>query len=62
MIVIAVLIPQVLVSRITANYLSTFAVTYQKTKSEMSNIGTEALSNIRTVKAFADEEMCSLKF
>lgn len=28
----------------------------------MSNIGAESLSNIRTVKAFADEEMTSLKF
>ena len=28
----------------------------------MSNKGTENLSNIRTVKAFADEEMTSLRF
>ena len=28
----------------------------------MSNIGTESISNVRTVKAFGDEEMTSLKF
>ena len=28
----------------------------------MSNIGTEILSNVRTVKCFADEEMSVLKF
>lgn len=28
----------------------------------MSNIGTESISNIRTVKAFADEEMTVLRF
>ena len=28
----------------------------------MSQIGMEAISNIRTVKSFADEEMCLLRF
>jgi len=28
----------------------------------MTNIGAESLSNIRTVKAFADEDMTTLKF
>lgn len=51
-----------MVTRISANFLDSFAVTYQKHKAELSNIGTESLSNIRTVKAFANEEENSLRF
>lgn len=62
LIVIGIIIPQFLVTRISAKYLDNFAVTYQKAKGVMSNIATESLSNVRTVKCFADEEMTSVKF
>ena len=54
--------PQILITRISANFLDSFAITYQKTKAEMSNMGTESIGNIRTVKAFANEEVDGLKF
>lgn len=62
LILIAVLTPQVLVTRISSAYLRAFGTTYQKAKSSMSNTATESLSNIRTVKAFGDEEMVTLKY
>lgn len=55
-IILVIILPQILVTRISATFLDSFAVTYQKQKAELSNIGTESLSNIRTVKAFANEE------
>jgi len=61
-IIIVLVIPQVLVTRISANFLDSFAVTYQSQKAELSNLGTESLSNIRTVKAFANEEENSLRY
>ena len=61
-IILVVIAPQIIASRVSAGYLNAFSVRYQKAKSEMSNIGTESISNIRTVKAFADEEMTVLKF
>jgi len=42
--------------------LNAFSEKYQAAKALMSNIATENLQNIRTVKAFADEDMCSTKF
>ena len=61
-IVMVIILPQILITRISANFLDSFAVTYQKHKAELSNLGTESLSNIRTVKAFANEEENSLRF
>ena len=61
-IVMALIIPQVLITRVSANFLDKFAITYQNTKAELSNMGTESLGNIRTVKAFANEEVDSLRF
>ena len=61
-IIIVVILPQIIASRISAAYLNAFAVKYQKAKAEMSNIGAESISNIRTLKAFSDEEMTSLRF
>ena len=61
-IVMALIIPQVLITRVSATFLDKFAITYQNTKAELSNMGTESLGNIRTVKAFANEEVDSLKF
>ena len=55
-IIIVCVLPSIVVSRVTANILNAFSVRYQKAKSQMSNIGTESLSNIRTVKAFANED------
>mmetsp|Transcript_23732 Transcript_23732/g.29496 ORF Transcript_23732/g.29496 Transcript_23732/m.29496 type:complete len:331 (+) Transcript_23732:760-1752(+) len=62
LIIIGCILPSVISSRITAGMLNTFSVRYQKSKGEMSNIATESISNIRTVKAFADEQDSSLKF
>lgn len=62
LIVIGIIIPQFLVTRISAKYLDNFAATYQKAKGTMSNIATESLSNVRTVKCFGDEEMTTIKF
>jgi len=39
-----------------------FYARYQKEKGDMSHIGKESISDIRTVKAFANEEMTNLKF
>lgn len=61
-IVMVLILPQILITRVSANFLDSFAVTYQKTKAELSNMGTESLGNIRTVKAFANEEVDGLKF
>lgn len=58
----ALILPQILITRISATFLDSFAVTYQNTKAELSNMGTESLGNIRTVKAFANEEVDSIKF
>ena len=55
LIIIACMLSSVVSSRLTAGMLNTFSVRYQKSKGEMSNIATESISNIRTVKAFADE-------
>ena len=62
LIVMVLILPQILITRISANFLDSFAITYQKTKAQLSNMGTESLSNIRTVKAFANEEVDGLKF
>ena len=61
-IIIGCILPSVVSSRLTAGMLNTFSVSYQKSKGEMSNIATESISNIRTVKAFADEEDSALRF
>ena len=61
-IVFVLILPQIFTTRISADFLNTFAVTYQNTKAELSNMGTESLGNIRTVKAFANEEVDGLKF
>ena len=55
-------LPQILVTRWSAHYLNTFYVRYQKEKGEMSHLGKESISDIRTVKAFANEEMTTLRF
>ena len=62
LIIIGCILPSVISSRLTAGMLNTFSVSYQKSKGEMSNIATESISNIRTVKAFADEEDSALRF
>ena len=62
LIIIVVIAPQVAATRVSSHYLMNYMVQYQKAKGDMSNIGTESLSNIRTVKAFGDEEMTCLKF
>ena len=61
-IVIACVAPAIFVTRFGANAINKFGARYQKAKGEMSNIGTESWQNIRTVKAFAEEEMAWLKF
>lgn len=62
LVIIVCMLPSVVSSRLTAGMLNTFSVRYQKSKGEMSNIATESISNIRTVKAFADEDNTSLRF
>ena len=59
---VVLILPQILITRISAGFLNSFAVTYQKQKAELSNMGTESLGCIRTVKAFANEDVDSLKF
>ena len=62
LIVIGAVLPQILVTRWSAHYLNIFYARYQKEKGEMSHIGKESISDIRTVKAFANEEMTCLRF
>ena len=62
LVIIAVVIPQIFVTRIAMRYRNAFGATYQKAKTRMSNIATESLQNVRTVKCFADEEMTLVKF
>ena len=62
LIIVAVVIPQILAQRVSSHYLKAFTTRYQKVKSEMSNFGAEQITNIRNVKAFADEDMASLRF
>jgi ABC-type multidrug transport system fused ATPase/permease subunit len=61
-IIIACVLPPVVIMRYTASILNAFSVRYQKAKSEMSNIATEQLSNVRTVKSFASEHDTGLNF
>ena len=62
LIILAVVFPQIFAQRISFYFLSSFELRYQKAKSYMSQVGSEAISNMRTVKAFADEEMTGLRF
>ena len=62
LIVVVAVMPQILVTRWSAVYLMRFYTVYQKSKGEMSHIGKESISDIRTVKAFANEELTILKF
>ena len=47
--------PQIIVSRISVRQLMANGQLVQKAKATMSNSATEAFSNIRTVKSFAEE-------
>ena len=61
-ITLAIVLPQIIATRVSATYLNAFSVRVQKVKGIMTNVGTESLSNIRTVKAHGDEEMSGLRF
>lgn len=62
LITVLILVPQLISTRLSGHLLNAFSEKYQSAKALMSNIATENLQNIRTVKAFADEDMCSTKF
>ena len=62
LIVVGGVFPQILITRMSVHYLRLGNVRYQKEKGEMSHIGKESISDIRTVKAFANEEMANLRF
>ena len=61
-ITLAIVMPQIIATRISAAYLDAFSVRVQKATGIMTNVGAESLSNIRTVKAHGDEEMTGLRF
>lgn len=61
-IIVLCILPAAIASRFTAGLLNIISVRYQKAKADVSNIATENISNVRTVKAFGNEDDASLKF